>query len=457
MQIRSIKLINFRQFKNETIEFSCEKNKNVTIIIGDNTAGKTTLVKAFLWGLYRVNSFSDKILLNRDVADELQIGDDRDVKVEIELDHGGNSYVITTKETYFKDSLGIKIKTKSATRIIKIDSNGSHVISPAYVDDEISNILSPALKEYFFFEGETNSIESVGEKTTLKNAVSDLMGIKKIEQLRDYFDPNRSETVTSHLKNRLGATLSSDLHVLQENRVSKIEKKDKLENDIVGMNDTIENLKIQLQEKEAQIDANQDVKEDQEKKQLLKKKVTQNETKKEEKFLTLINTFNQSNAFLKILFANSFKCNNSENILSETTFNSEESLTHISEEAIDQLIRRKRCLCGAEILSGTQAYLHLLESKQHMEPQDFGKYASRFLENENHNTSNFAKNCAENIYDIACELLDIIQSIDDDKNSLREIEKRIEGRTDVGTLQAAARQIELQINHLEGQLKQMKE
>lgn len=457
MQIRSIKLVNFRQFKNETIEFSCEKDQNVTIIIGDNTAGKTTLVKAFLWGLYRVNNFTDKILLNREVANNMLIGDEMTVKVEIELEHSGVSYAITTKEVYFKDTIGIKVKTKVSTRVIKIDSSSSHIIPEVYVNNEISNILNPSLKEYFFFEGETNSIDSVGEKSSLKTAVSDLMGIKKIEQLRDYFDPNKSETVTSYIRNRLGSDTSDDLIILQENRNIKVEKQEQLLNTISSIEKQISDLEVQLQEKEAQINANQDVADDQAKKVTIKNRIIKNEAKKEEKFIALINACNQQTGFLKILFAYSFKNNNIEETLSETTFNSESSLTHISEEAVDQLIKRKKCLCGAEILTGTQAYLHLLEAKQHMEPQNFGKYASNFLENERYNVDNFAMNCSENIYNIACELNDLIQAIDNDKASLKEIEKRIEGRADVGALQIAARNIEMQIKSLEGQLKQIKE
>ena len=44
MLIKSLKLKNFRQFKGDiNINFSYDSQKNVTIILGDNTYGKTTL------------------------------------------------------------------------------------------------------------------------------------------------------------------------------------------------------------------------------------------------------------------------------------------------------------------------------------------------------------------------------------------------------------------------------
>jgi DNA sulfur modification protein DndD len=52
--IKSIALNNFRQYKGEQppILFSTTKDKNVTVILGINTSGKTTLIQAFKWCLY---------------------------------------------------------------------------------------------------------------------------------------------------------------------------------------------------------------------------------------------------------------------------------------------------------------------------------------------------------------------------------------------------------------------
>ena len=48
MNLKNLKLINFRKFKNTTIEFP----DGVTGIIGLNGAGKSTIFEAIAWGLY---------------------------------------------------------------------------------------------------------------------------------------------------------------------------------------------------------------------------------------------------------------------------------------------------------------------------------------------------------------------------------------------------------------------
>lgn len=64
MLLESIKLENFRQFRNESIDFAQgQDGKNVTIIIGENGTGKTTFAQAFFWCMYGETEFLTKICL----------------------------------------------------------------------------------------------------------------------------------------------------------------------------------------------------------------------------------------------------------------------------------------------------------------------------------------------------------------------------------------------------------
>ena len=86
MKIESITLHNFRQYiGTQTIKFSTDDNKRVTVLVGDNTSGKTTLIRAFEWCLYRKNGFEDPILLNKEVAQGMKETETQDVTVTIIL------------------------------------------------------------------------------------------------------------------------------------------------------------------------------------------------------------------------------------------------------------------------------------------------------------------------------------------------------------------------------------
>ena len=80
----------------------------------------------------------------------------------------------------------------------------------------------------------------------------------------------------------------------------------------------------------------------------------------------MIKSLNYQNGFLKVLFSHNYIKNNLKSIETESTFKKEKSISHISEEAIDQLISRGYCLCGQKIEKGEDAYRHLIESKENL-------------------------------------------------------------------------------------------
>lgn len=105
MLLQSIKLENFRQFRNESIDFADGSNgKNVTIIIGENGTGKTTFAQAFFWCLYGETEFSDKNMLNKVVASELRPGQEAKVQVVLKLKHGDVDYTLIREQIYRKDN-----------------------------------------------------------------------------------------------------------------------------------------------------------------------------------------------------------------------------------------------------------------------------------------------------------------------------------------------------------------
>ena len=57
LRIKNIELKNFRPYEDVTVEFSQDKKKPFTIIEGNNSAGKTSLINACIGAFMGKNSF----------------------------------------------------------------------------------------------------------------------------------------------------------------------------------------------------------------------------------------------------------------------------------------------------------------------------------------------------------------------------------------------------------------
>ena len=433
MLIKRIILKNFRNFKNVDVTFSTDEDKKFTIILGENTNGKTTFVRAFVWCLYRINLFDDKNVLNKEIATSMKPNESTKVSVELELEHQNYKYKITTKQEFRCSSLGKITSSAAYTSIVKSSDYEAVIVPPSDVNDEIESILRSELSNYFFFEGE-NSIDNATQKKNLKDAVINILGLNKVEKFRDYFNPNRKNTIMSSLQDELQVADIDQYNRLNDSLEEKREKKLEVEKEISDCEDQIKALENQKRVKQAELDANLDIKDLQEEKRKINKYLDENYDSKKDNFNRLIGAINSGDAFLKVLFAKSYIKFNFNNIKNESSFQSDNSYRFINEKAVDDLIALGRCICGAEIKEGNDAYKHLILAKEHMEPKDYGKHISDFDSAEQSNVFN-AQSTIETIKSLNGKILDKIEEIDDEEKRIQSINKKILGRVDCGQVQ----------------------
>jgi DNA sulfur modification protein DndD len=156
MIIKSIKMENFRQYKGTTtMTFSTDEKKNVTVVIGKNTSGKTTLVHAFYWCLYGKSRFSNDALLNKELVSSLSMMATKEVAVEVVLVHDGMQFTVTRRTRYKKNSSDdIRAESKEL-KVCYLDENGATVyLKEVDTQNTINKILPEELADYFFFDGE---------------------------------------------------------------------------------------------------------------------------------------------------------------------------------------------------------------------------------------------------------------------------------------------------------------
>ena len=152
MLLKSIKLHNFRQFiGTQEIAFATDKDKNVTVLLGENGSGKTSLAQAFTWCLYGETDFRDKILLNKKVAFSMPKREAELVKVELNLIHNMIEYTIQREQEYQKNN-NDELKQKPAVFKIFYKKDGQQeFLSPIESLSRMKEILPVELSKYFFF------------------------------------------------------------------------------------------------------------------------------------------------------------------------------------------------------------------------------------------------------------------------------------------------------------------
>lgn len=170
MIIHKLEMYNFRQYIDlQEISFSTDPEKNVTVLIGVNTSGKTTIIRAFEWCLYGKNGFEDPVLLNSEVRDNMNVGDTQEVWVAVTFSHedsnGQKIYTLKRKYTYLCNektkaegklvvSLNKKPEEDLSLTYLQSDGQTKTAIRRENISESMDRVLPQDLSDYFFFGGE---------------------------------------------------------------------------------------------------------------------------------------------------------------------------------------------------------------------------------------------------------------------------------------------------------------
>ncbi|GAA4273608.1 DNA sulfur modification protein DndD [Aquimarina gracilis] len=223
MRIDNIVLQNFRIYKGfNEIDLSPKKDRNISLIAGKNGFGKTTFLTSLIWCFYGklMSQVEDKYkqdirnfggyeayvnsLLNRDVRSE---GSDKKLSVEIELEDlfipSIPCKTVSIKRVY-------DFSTSDETVTILIDGDENELTKSVGYEVFINDFILPReIAKFFFFDAEKivslAEAKSKSELRSLSKAYSEVLGIKKYEELK-----KNLESLLVKLKRRGVSDLQQD-------------------------------------------------------------------------------------------------------------------------------------------------------------------------------------------------------------------------------------------------------
>lgn len=384
MLIRRIELENFRVFKDKhDIRFTTDENKNVTVIMGDNGAGKTTLAQAFLWCLYGENDFKNKEMLNLVVKGELAPEEEAKVRVAIELSHEGTSYSISRTQRYRKEFGGKISDAAPKLEVFKIERGKRTPLTLEGSEVMVKKMLPQELSQFFFFDGErirglSEELDK-GKGKGFANAVRQLVGLTAMMNAIDHLKPSRANSLVGVYNKKIddcGSKKIKDLGL-------RIEEK---ESELLAVIDRIDEIDSQKPFYESQIN---------EKKHAIgkfaaaeslqtKHEKLKNDEKNAQQAINyeskeLLKHFSKIGPkyFGKHLALDALK-------MLKDLGGIDKGIPDITGRSIDFLIKRGKCVCGADLSKGSKGYEEICNAAEFLPPKSLGVMIGDFVNQSKH-------------------------------------------------------------------------
>lgn len=436
MLLRSMSLSNFRQFNGlQTISFSTDSERNVTVIMGENGSGKTTLAQAFTWCLYGDTDFDDQNVLNKVVAQNIGPNGEAMVQVKLAMVHLGIDYVLTREQKYTTDSTGnLKRPNNTTFKIQYKNADGQqHFIKDTEVDLRMREILPKELAKYFFFDGERigNMSKEIrkGKSKEFADAVRSLLGLSAFTEALNHLGGRAQNTVIKSYDNDYSA--ESDSKIIKYRK--EIEEYDRrliaIESRLAEIDNEEDTANEKAKEYNKKIAENKDSENLAKQRDSYRKQRDNLKTSKVSSTTSVIKTFNRKGASwmaTKMIHDALKELAEADKI--------DTGIPDIHARTIQFLINRKTCLCGTPIEFGSNAYTELNKVLDYIPPKSIGTLIGQFVrecELKSKGASDVFEEIAMKFSDVSKFDSDYVELTD----KIETINKNLEGMLNVGELQ----------------------
>ena len=196
MIIKDIKIRNFRSYYGSN---HLSLSKGLTLVIGDNGDGKTTLFEALEW-LFNTTGLDQKDShISEKRKSELEIGESDEVSVSITFEPDGEKEI--EKSFTFERISEDNIRTKDY-KFVGYFIDGAERRS--IIGDRLLNMcFEPVIRKYCLFKGE-NELNVFDNDTALKTLVDTFSGIREFDnlvELTSSFEQSSARAANQELQN----------------------------------------------------------------------------------------------------------------------------------------------------------------------------------------------------------------------------------------------------------------
>lgn len=445
MLLKSLRLKDFRQYKGiQEIVFSTDPRKNVTVILGNNTFGKTTLLQAFNWCLYQKAALENPdMLLNLDVAAAMCNGDQKEVEVSISITHKSTSYEITTTQVYRKSGAVIQ-GDKPSTKVCYIKEDGqTEPVKDTRVRSVIQTILPEDLSDFFFFD--TERVARVGERKDLTKSVKSLLGLTVLDNALVHM--GKKENKTSVL-----GKLYMDIHKDGDDRArealetiqSAQERRDEIRERLSQCNAEI----MKLSERKDQLDIllrnNEETKE-------LQRRIEHLEAEMENEQNALASTTralraDYSRSSLQYYLVPLI--DQAEALLHEAKLD-DKGIKDLTRLTLEDILARKTCVCGLKFEEHPEAVEHIREEMKYCPPESIGNAVRHYRDSLSANRGDQTA-ILEGLKDRHSTILRARTKIQYYADEIDDVSSLIEQREDLTSFEAERNDIKSQLKVLNG-------
>lgn len=378
MIINKLEMYNFRQYIGlQEVEFSTDSERNVTVLIGVNTSGKTTIIRAFEWCLYGKNGFEDTVLLNSEVRENMNVDDIQETWVAVTFIHDEKVYTIKRTHRYvcverhvengkIMVELGKKPQEDVILEYLQKDGQTKSKIDRSNIEESMNRVLPKDLSDYFFFGGER--ISGIANRTDLSKAVRGLMRLDVLENAYTHL-----RTVVKEFEGDIDTTGDANAQKAKDGLETYTKRKTELEKELKNYDEQV----VYWLEEEKRFDAQLAKSNIEQVKELAERRrrtqsVLEGEIRKLDRIKQeMVQRFNNRafayfglpsiKASLEFLEKQNMKAGGVR-----------ESIPAMEQDAIDYLIKRGTCICGTPLKPDTSPFMRVMEERRVLPPEHVG-------------------------------------------------------------------------------------